>query len=99
MAVLILSALLAGAGQGMGRLGGLSLLKSSIPPQRLAEANAALNVGGYVPAGVLPVSAGYLSDAVGLTNGATIFGAVLMGVAVIGGLVVLATKRQVTDPA
>ncbi|OWA22527.1 MFS transporter [Streptomyces sp. CS159] len=99
VAVLILSALLAGAGQGMGQLGGLSLLNSSIPPQRLAEANAALNVGGYIPAGVLPVSAGYLSDAVGPTNGATIFGAVLMGVAVIGGLVVLATKRQVTDPA
>ncbi|NEB10302.1 MFS transporter [Streptomyces coelicoflavus] len=99
VAVLILSALLAGAGQGMGQLGGLSLLNSGIPPQRLAEANAALNVGGYIPAGVLPVSAGYLSDAVGLTNGATIFGAVLMGVAVIGGLVVLATKRQVTDPA
>ncbi|QTE01863.1 MFS transporter [Streptomyces cyanogenus] len=99
VAVLILSALLAGAGQGMGQLGGLSLLNSSIPPQRLAEANAALNVGGYIPAGALPVSAGYLSDAVGLTNGATIFGAVLMGVAVIGGLVVLATRRQVTDPA
>ncbi|MEU8559411.1 MFS transporter [Streptomyces anthocyanicus] len=99
VAVLILSALLAGAGQGMGQLGGLSLLNSSIPPQRLAEANAALNVGGYLPAGVLPVSAGYLSDAVGLTNGATIFGAVLAGVAVIGGLAVLATRRQVTDPA
>ncbi|MET9384218.1 MFS transporter [Streptomyces sp. NPDC002928] len=97
--VLVISALLAGAGQGMGQLGGLSLLNSSIPPQRLAEANAALNVGGYIPAGILPVSAGYLSDAVGLTNGATIFGAVLMGLAVIGGLVVLATRRQVTHPA
>ncbi|MET9432223.1 MFS transporter [Streptomyces sp. NPDC003036] len=99
VAVLIVSALLAGAGQGMGQLGGLSLLNSSIPPQRLAEANAALNVGGYIPAGALPVSAGYLSDAVGLTSGATIFGAVLMGLAVIGGLVVLATRREVTDPA
>ncbi|MEV0113410.1 MFS transporter [Streptomyces sp. NPDC050844] len=99
VAVLIASALLAGAGQGMGQLGGLSLLNSSVPSQRLAEANAALNVGGYIPAGILPVSAGYLSDAVGLTNGATIFGVVLMGLAVIGGLVVLATRRQATDPA
>ncbi|MDQ0605439.1 MFS family permease [Streptomyces canus] len=97
--VLIASALLAGAGQGMGQLGGLSLLNSSVPPQRLAEANAALNVGGYVPAGLLPVSAGYLSDAVGLTSGATAFGAVLMGLAVIGGLVVLASRRQATEPA
>ncbi|WP_031522197.1 MFS transporter [Streptomyces sp. NRRL F-5123] len=99
VAVLVLSALLAGAGQGMGQLGGLSLLNSGIPPQRLAEANAALNVGGYLPAGVLPVSAGYLSDAVGLTTGATVFGAVLMGLAVLALVTVLSTRRQVTDPA
>ncbi|AGP56844.1 MFS transporter [Streptomyces rapamycinicus] len=88
--LLVAAALLAGAGQGMGQLGGLSLLNSSVPPSRLAEANAALNVGGYVPAGVLPVTAGYLSDAVGLTAGATAFGAVLMALALVGGLVVLA---------
>ncbi|WP_445515290.1 MFS transporter [Streptomyces sp. NEAU-174] len=87
--LLVAAALLAGAGQGMGQLGGLSLLNSSVPPGRLAEANAALNVGGYVPAGVLPVTAGYLSDAVGLTAGATVFGAVLMALALVGGLVVL----------
>ncbi|MFC7984205.1 MFS transporter [Streptomyces sp. NPDC057336] len=97
--VLIASALLAGAGQGMGQLGGLSLLNSNVPPQRLAEANAALSVGGYIPAGILPVSAGYLSDAVGLTDGATVFGAVLLGLAVIGGLVVRVTRRRATDPA
>ncbi|MFD7506834.1 MFS transporter [Streptomyces sp. NPDC059850] len=90
---LIASALLAGAGQGMGQLGGLSLLNSTIPPQRLAEANAALNVGGYVPAGLLPVSAGYLSDAVGLTGGATLFGLVLMTLAATGGIVVVASGR------
>ncbi|GAA1167462.1 MFS transporter [Streptomyces hebeiensis] len=97
--VLIASALLAGAGQGMGQLGGLSLLNSAVPAQRLAEANAALNVGGYVPAGILPVSAGYLSDAVGLTNGATVFATVLMSLAVIGGLMVVASRRRVPEPA
>lgn len=97
--VLIASALLAGAGQGMGQLGGLSLLNSSVPPGRLAEANAALNVGGYVPAGILPVSAGYLSDAVGLTGGATVFGAVLLGLAACGGLVLLADRRRTGTPA
>ncbi|MFD4511669.1 MFS transporter [Streptomyces sp. NPDC058457] len=96
--VLIASALLAGAGQGMGQLGGLSLLNHSVPAQRLAEANAALNVGGYVPAGLLPVSAGYLSDAIGLTNGATVFAVVLMGLAVIGGLVVVASRHKVAEP-
>jgi MFS family permease len=99
VAALITSALLAGAGQGMGQLGGLSLLNSTIAPQRLAEANAALNVGGYIPAGVLPVSAGYLSDAIGLTDGATVFGVVLMTLAVVGGLVVVAGRRGVAEPA
>ncbi|WP_308250086.1 MFS transporter [Sphaerisporangium fuscum] len=92
--MLVAAALLAGAGQGMGQLGGLSLLNTGVPPQHLAEANAALNVGGYLPAGALPVAAGYLSDAIGLTGGATVFGAVLLGLAVIGGLVVLGMGRN-----
>ncbi|MFJ6850457.1 hypothetical protein ACIQM3_07950 [Streptomyces sp. NPDC091271] len=33
--VLVAPALLAGAGQGMGQLGGLSLLNSAVPPHRL----------------------------------------------------------------
>jgi hypothetical protein len=45
------------------------------------------------------VSAGYLSDAVGLTTGATIFAAALMSLAVIGGLVVVASRRRVPEPA
>jgi hypothetical protein len=98
-AVLVLAALLAGAGQGMGQLGGLSLLNSAVPPRRLAEANAALNVGGYLLAGLLPVSAGYLSDAVGLTTGTMVFGAVLAGLAAAALAAVLTSGRQVTDPA
>ncbi|MCF0077571.1 MFS transporter [Streptomyces lomondensis] len=99
VALLVASALLAGAGQGMGQLGGLSLLNSTVPAQRLAEANAALNVGGYIPAGLLPVSTGYLMDAVGLPTGATVFGTVLMGLAVVGAIVVLTGHRRVPEPA
>ncbi|MFB7508838.1 MFS transporter [Streptomyces broussonetiae] len=87
------AALLAGAGQGMGQLGGLSLLNSSVPASRLAEANAALNVGGYLPAGLLPVAVGYLSDAVGLTTGTTAFGAALAVLAVAGGALALFGHR------
>ncbi|MEU4213460.1 MFS transporter [Streptomyces sp. NPDC026206] len=96
---LVVAAVLAGAGQGMGQLGGLSLLNSSVPGARLAEANAALNVSGYVPAGALPVSAGYLSDAIGLTNGATTFAVALIGLAVVGGLIVLAGRRRTPEAA
>lgn len=45
VALLVAAALLAGAGQGLGQLGGLSLLNASVPAGSLAEANAALNVG------------------------------------------------------
>ncbi|MER5631510.1 hypothetical protein [Streptomyces nitrosporeus] len=99
VAVLVLSAMLAGAGLGMGQPGGLSLLGSGVPPRHLAEADTALNAGGPVPSGILPVSAGCLSDVDGPAGGATVFGAVLTALAVIGGLVVLATWHQVTDPA
>ncbi|MFC9925405.1 MFS transporter [Streptomyces sp. NPDC127190] len=86
--------LLAGAGQGMGQLGGLSLLNAAVPVERLAEANAAFNIGGYLPAGVLPVSVGYLSDAVGLGTGATVFGVALGVVAVGGGALAAVVGRR-----
>ncbi|MBX6384031.1 MAG: MFS transporter [Microbispora sp.] len=96
--LLVAAALLAGAGQGMGQLAGLSLLNAAVPATRLAEANAALNVGGYVPAGLLPVAAGYLSDVVGLTTGSTIFAAVLAALALAGGVIVTATRRRIVEP-
>ncbi|MET9678775.1 MFS transporter [Streptomyces coeruleorubidus] len=97
--LLVASALLAGAGQGMGQLGGLSLLNSAVPTRRLAEANAALNVGGYLPAGLLSVSTGYLMDAVGLPTGATVFGTALTCLAAVGALFVLVGHRRVPEPA
>ncbi|MFF8724957.1 MFS transporter [Streptomyces sp. NPDC015171] len=87
--------LLAGAGQGLGQLGGLSLLNSTVPGARLAEANAALSVGGYLPAGLLPVTAGYLTDAVGLTTGTTAFGVTLAVLAVCGGGLAVAARGRV----
>ena len=92
--LLALAAVLAGAGRGMGQLGGLTLISAHVPAVRLAEANAALNVGGYVPAGLLPVAeVGYLSDAVGLSRGTTVFSAVVAAAALAGGAVVLAHRR------
>lgn len=68
-----------------------------MPPQRPAEANAALNVGGYRSAGVLPVAAGCLSDAVGLADGATLIGVVLIALAVAGGVIVTVNRGRVPE--
>lgn len=68
---LIASALLAGVGQGLGQLGGLSLIADNVPAQRRAEANAVFNMGGYVPAGTIPVITGYIIDCWGLNAGIT----------------------------
>jgi MFS family permease len=81
---LVLAAILAGAGQGLGQLGGLSLIGAHVPSTRRAEANSVLNIGQYIPAGILPVATGYLIDAVGLANGATLF-ATILGLAAVAG--------------
>lgn len=82
---LMVAALLAGGGQGLGQLGGLTLIGLHVPGARRAEANAMLNIGGYLPAGSMPVAAGFIIDRAGLVLGATMFAVVLAGLALIGG--------------
>lgn len=86
--LLIIAALLAGAGQGLGQLGGLTLIGTHVPDNHRAEANAVLNIGGYIPAGLLPVATGYLIDVVGLGAGAITFATVLAIAAATGGMFV-----------
>jgi MFS family permease len=85
---LVIAALLAGAGQGMGQLGGLTLIGMNVHGTRRAEANAVMNIGGYVPAGLLPVATGYLIDFVGMAIAATLFAVVLAASAILGGVFV-----------
>ncbi|MGW8747612.1 MFS transporter [Streptomyces sp. NPDC055794] len=82
--LLLSAAVLSGLGQGASQLGGLSTLATVVPSARLGEANAALTAGGYLLAGTLPVADGYLSDAVGLTAGTTVFGVVVAVLATLG---------------
>lgn len=82
----VAAALFAGAAQGLGQLGGLTLIGLHVPDSHRAQSNAVLNIGGYIPAGLLPVATGYLIDAVGLAQGATLFAVVLAAIALIGGL-------------
>jgi hypothetical protein len=93
---LVLAALFAGAGQGLGQLGGLTLIGLNIDASRRAEANAVLNIGGYIPAGLLPVATGYLIDAVGMPVAATVFATVLAATAIAGGIFV---RRSLPAPA
>ncbi|MFD8545223.1 MFS transporter [Streptomyces sp. NPDC059649] len=88
LAPLVVAVLLAGAGQGAGQLGGLTLLSREVPAARRAEANAALNAGGYLLAGALPVADGYLSDAIGLPAAATTFGIAVAALAAVGAALV-----------
>jgi MFS family permease len=92
--LLVIAALLAGAGQGLGQLGGLTLIGTHVPDNHRAEANAVLNIGGYIPAGLLPVGTGYLIDVVGLGVGATVFAAALACAAAMAGIFVLRTLHH-----
>jgi MFS family permease len=80
---LIAAALLAGAGQGFGQLGGLTLIARNVAPKRRAEANAIFNMGGYVPAGIIPVVTGYLIDLFSLHVAISVLASVIAGLAVL----------------
>jgi MFS family permease len=92
---LILAALLAGSGQGLGQLGGLTLISLHVPGNRRAEANAVLNIGGYIPAGLMPIATGVVIDRAGLSIGTTGFAAILALAAMAGGFLIW--KQQGTD--
>lgn len=85
---LIGAALLAGSGQGLGQLGGLTLIGLHVPGERRAEANAVLNIGGYIPAGLMPVATGLVIDQAGLATGAICFAVALAAIAGFGGIFV-----------
>ncbi|WP_116204810.1 MFS transporter [Amycolatopsis circi] len=88
IAAIVVTAVLAGAAQGLGQLGGLTLISTHVPERRRAEANALLNFGGYLPAALLPVGTGYLSDALGIATGSTVFAALLALAALTAGGIV-----------
>lgn len=75
--LLVIAAVLAGVGQGLGQLGGLTLIAHHVPKHHRAESNAVLNIGGYIPAAILPVCVGYVIDYTGLVFGTTTFAIVL----------------------
>lgn len=83
---LVIAALLAGAGQGLGQLGGLTLIGLNVPQEMRAQSNAILNMGAYIQAAGLLLISGAAIDAIGLTLGATVFAGVIAVFAAIGGM-------------
>ncbi|MFJ2540692.1 MFS transporter [Pseudomonas sp. NPDC087614] len=94
-AVLIIAALLAGAGQGLGQLGGLTLIALRVSDNKRAQANALLNMGGYVPAGLLPVATGFLIDRTNLAVGAYTLAGLLASCALLAAWFVARNKEEV----
>ena len=86
--LLLVAAVFAGMGQGQGQLGGLTLIGTKVPAQQRAQGNSLLNIGGYIPAGLLPVATGFLIDCVGLALGATTFAVVLIVAAAVAAVFV-----------
>jgi hypothetical protein len=68
---------IARAGQGLGRLGGLTLIGPYVPDTDGVAANAVMNIGGYLPAGLLTMSTAYAIDFLDPSAGAVMFAIVL----------------------
>jgi len=92
---IFIAALAAGAAQGLGQLGGLTLLSLNIAAERRAEANALLNIGAYIPAGLLPVVTGYLIDLTCLSLGFTLLAATLTALSMVA-ITLLVVQRRVS---
>lgn len=86
----VAAALLAGAGQGLGQLGGLRLIAQHVTGDRRAEANAALNISAYLPAAILTVGIGYAIGGFGMRPAVT---ALATTVAALGLLLGLTARR------
>jgi predicted MFS family arabinose efflux permease len=82
--LLLAAAASGGVAQGLGLLGGLSMLNEAVPSGELAEANAALNISIYALAGALSLALGYLSDVVGLGAAIDDFAIALIAMTLIG---------------
>ncbi|UXU92340.1 MFS transporter [Burkholderia sp. S-53] len=95
--VLVAAALFAGVAQGLGQLGGLTLIGLHVPDTRRAEAIAVMNIGGYLPAGLLPVITGYAIDFLGLAAGATAFAIALALIALGAGWMVFRSLKPGGD--
>jgi len=93
LSALVVAMLAAGVGQGLSQLGSVTLVTLRVPVERRAEELALLNMGAYLPAGLLPVCAGWLTDDVGLSAGTTAFAGIVAAATIVSAPYVLACAR------
>ena len=79
----------------MAQLAGLTVIADKIGQERRPQANALLNIGGYVPCGLLPVLTGIAVDRVGLAKGTLIFAMLITAVTVV--VTLLIVRKPVTE--
>lgn len=92
---LLLAAICAGASHGLAQLAGLTLIGLHVSEDRRAEATGVLNIGGYIPCGLMPVLTGLLVDRTSLALGTTCFAVFITFVALGVSLFVRRTLRLI----
>lgn len=92
---LVVAAIFAGAGHGLAQLAGLTLIGVHVAADRRAEATGVLNIGGYVPCGLMPVLTGWIVDRTSLALGTTCFALFITSVALGVWLFVRRTLRLI----
>ncbi len=91
-APLIAGAILAGVGYGVAQLAGLTVIADGVAAERRASANALLNIGGYVPCGLLPLITGVLVDVRGLAQGTLLFAALIASITIATTLLIVRNR-------
>jgi MFS family permease len=95
---LLMTAAFAGCAYGLAQLGGLTLIARHVPTQRRGEANAVLNIGGYVPCGLMPILTGLLVDRAGLVFAANCFAAVVAAAGISACLFIVGSLKRIEAP-
>ncbi|RPH55096.1 MAG: MFS transporter [Lysobacterales bacterium] len=96
---LLMTAAFAGCAYGLAQFGGLTLIARSVPAERRGEANAVLNIGGYVPCGLIPVFTGLLVDRVGIVVAANCFAALVAAAGIGSCVFILCSLKRIQGPS
>jgi len=96
---LLVAAVCAGGAYGLAQFGGLTLIARGVPAHRRGEANAVLNIGGYVPAGLMPALTGVLADRVGLATATNSFAVFVAATGIAACVFIFRQIDRIEEPA